>query len=280
MDYLETDFTIEPATDENREIIMALLSEINYDSFKWTPTGLLGYISEENFSDETLEKTIAPLKELFQELSYTSQQIEQKNWNAAWESNFPPIFIKDECCIRAPFHNIENKFKYEIIIEPKMSFGTGHHATTALIIELMLNLELTNKKVLDMGSGTGILGIFASLRGAEQILAVDIDQWAYENAKENADRNQIKNMEVKLGNAEILANKQFDVILANINRNILLNDMEIYANSMQPGCQLIMSGFYANDLAAISDKAEALGLTYDLHLENNNWVAVKYTRKK
>ena len=278
MNYIEVNFEFTPVSNENREIIAAMLGQIEFDSFSDTKKWIQAYIQESQFSEDLMNDTLENVKLIFDNFNYTITTIEDKNWNAEWEKNFEPIHISEECRIRAPFHSSEPKYKYEIIIEPKMSFGTGHHATTALMMKQILDFDFSNKEVLDMGCGTGVLGILASLKNAKNVYAVDIDNWSFENTIENAERNNIKNISIKKGDASLLVGKHFDVILANINRNILLNDMAMYVNSINNNGSLILSGFYSQDLPIISDKANQLGLKYENHIENDSWVAVKFSK--
>jgi len=278
MNYIEVAFSFEPAIPENREIIAALLSEADFESFSDTKNGINGYIPESLFSEEKMKTVLAPLYHSFENLDYFTTAIPDQNWNQEWEKNFEPIKIDNQCYIRAPFHSKDSHFAYEIIIEPKMSFGTGHHATTVLMIKMILSLDLQGKRILDMGCGTGVLGILASMKKASWVIGIDVDSWAYQNSLENAQRNKISNLEIKIGNATLLKQESFDVILANINRNILLQDMELYADTLKIGSQLIMSGFYLNDLTIIKEKAKQLGLTYQNHFENEQWVAVRFSK--
>jgi ribosomal protein L11 methyltransferase len=278
MNYIEVAFTFEPATPENREIIAALTSEAGFESFSDTKQGVNGYAPENLFDEEIMKEAIIPLFSTFENLTYSINTIETQNWNEQWEKSFEPIHIGQQCRIRAPFHSSEGQFEFDIVIEPKMSFGTGHHATTVLMMEMILPLDLNGKKVLDMGCGTGVLGILAAMKNAESAVGIDVDNWSFENSIENAQRNHISNFEVKLGDASLLAGQYFDVILANINRNILLNDMEYYVKAMKMGSQLVLSGFYIQDLPLISTKAAQLGLTHNRHIENNNWTAVLFSK--
>ena len=202
----------------------------------------------------------------------------QTNWNAEWEKNFNPIIVDDLVSIRAPFHNNPN-VKYDIVIEPKMSFGTGHHETTHMMVQHLLQLKLENKKVLDMGCGTGILAIFAEMKGAKPIDAIDIDNWCYLNSIENAERNNCNSISVYEGDASLLKNKNYDVIIANINRNILLNDIKIYANCLSSGGILLLSGFYKEDFTIINKEAENQKLKLDGELIKNNWMSLKFVKQ-
>ncbi|MFZ2430709.1 MAG: 50S ribosomal protein L11 methyltransferase, partial [Lutibacter sp.] len=209
--------------------------------------------------------------------SYEMQEIEQTNWNIEWEKNFNPIQVDGLVSIRAPFHENPN-LKYDIVIEPKMSFGTGHHETTHMMIQHLLDLGVAGKKVLDMGCGTGILAIFAEMKGAKPIDAIDIDNWCYQNSLENVERNNCKHISVYEGDASLLKNKKYDVIIANINRNILLNDMNTYASCLDENGVILLSGFYKEDIPVIDAEVSKYGLKLDKQIERNNWVALKYVK--
>ena len=210
-------------------------------------------------------------------ISYEMEVIEQTNWNSEWEKNFNPIQVDDLVSIRAPFHENPN-LKYDIVIEPKMSFGTGHHETTHMMVQHLLELDLTNKKTLDMGCGTGILAIFAEMKGAKPIDAIDIDNWCYQNSIENVERNNCSNISVFEGEASLLVNKKYDVIIANINRNILLNDMHAYMNCLNENGTLLLSGFYKEDIEIIDAEVSKYNCKLDKTIERNNWVALKYQK--
>ncbi len=278
MDYIETKFEIIPFNSENCDILSALLGEIGYESFVENETGLSAYIQNNLFDKKAIQSVVENIQTLIPNISFQSEVIKDRNWNHEWEKNFEPIIIDNTCLIKAPFHNIEKTYPYEIIIEPKMSFGTGHHATTACIIRLMGEIDFMNKTVLDMGCGTGVLGIYAAQKGAKNILGIDIDSWAFENTNENTERNNINNLKVLEGDASLLTNYSFNIILANINRNILLNDMYSYEKCMSKESLLLLSGFYTEDLPMIQEKAKELGLTYIKHLTEKNWVAVLYKK--
>jgi ribosomal protein L11 methyltransferase len=278
MNYIEVDFKITPNTSEYREIIAAMLGQIEFESFSDTKQGIKAYIPENLFDENKMIDILSTIMPLFDDFSFSYSKIEQQNWNEKWEKNFDPIIINKDCRIRAPFHSADKNYKFEIIIEPKMSFGTGHHDTTALMMLLMYNIDFTNKNVLDMGCGTGVLGIFASIKNANKITAIDIDEWACENTIENADKNNVSNITVKQGDISLLNNEKFDIILANINRNILINDMNKYIASLKKEGSILFSGFYTQDLSVIKEKAEQSGLTEALYIEKNNWIAVKFIK--
>jgi len=210
-------------------------------------------------------------------IQYTKNEVEQTNWNAEWEKNFKPIQVDDLVSIRAPFHENPH-LKYDIVIVPKMSFGTGHHETTHMMVQHLLALDLENKKVLDMGCGTGILAIFAEMKGANPIDAIDIDAWCYENSLENIARNNCSHITVFEGDSTLLIDKKYDVIIANINRNILLEDMNIYANCLHENGVLLLSGFYQEDISMIDAEVSKYNLKLESFIERNNWVALKYNK--
>ncbi|MGD9994191.1 MAG: 50S ribosomal protein L11 methyltransferase [Salinivirgaceae bacterium] len=278
MEYLEFVFVFKPLDNQGREIIAAVLSQMGFDSFSDTKEGINAYIPSEQFDLDAMNELLEPLKSTFESLQFTTYTIPAQNWNAAWEKNFEPIIIDNTCRIRAPFHESSGNYTYDLIIEPKMSFGTGHHATTALMVKLMLEIDFSGKNVLDMGCGTGILGILASRKNASAVLGIDVDQWSFENTVENAQLNKVANLQAVKGDASILRGKSFDIVLANINRNILLNDMEAYINCLNKGDFLLLSGFYTNDLPLITEKAAKHGMNYLKHLEQDNWVAVQFTK--
>ncbi len=257
------------------ELIMARLGEAGFESFSETDEGLLAYIPSAQFDPSILNNPLLWPEGV--EVGYTWEVIPEQNWNAVWESNFEPVILAGKCYIRAPFHPAMPEIEYEIVIEPKMSFGTAHHETTALMIEYLVEMQIKGLSVLDMGCGTGILAILAVMRGADKVTAIDNDEWAYRNSLENIERNKTTSVDVYLGDAALLKGKKFDFIIANINRNILLNDIKDYCNSLNSGGTLLMSGFYIPDLVAITDAAESLGLKYQGHKERNNWVAASFS---
>ena len=279
MEYLKTSCTLKPDTEINREILVAELGNIGYESFVENPEGVEAYIVASGFKRHDLEH-LFPVDFTSFKVSFTFETIPDQNWNEVWEKNyFQPLIIADRCVIRSPFHAEFPAAEYEIIIEPGMAFGTGNHETTSLMIAEILKQELVGKKVLDMGCGTGILSILASKRGAEMITAIDIDQWAINSTIGNAASNQVSNLEIIQGGAESIPDKKFDVIYANIQRNILINDMSQYINALKIGGELILSGFYHDDLEPIKRCATTLGLQFTKFTENENWVAVLFTWK-
>jgi len=256
------------------DILVAELGQVGFESFTENPDGVDAYIQKADWNASLLDD-IQILESEEVTFSYDVKEIEQVNWNEEWEKNFEPIVIADQVSIRAPFH--ENPgLKYDIVIEPKMSFGTGHHETTHLMIQHLMELDLQGKKVLDMGCGTGILAIFAEMKGATALDAIDIDDWCYENSLENVERNNCQHISVFEGDASLLKPDAYDVIIANINRNILLKDMSVYTDSLKKNGILLLSGFYTEDIEKINESAELNGLKQDKKLTRNNWVGLKY----
>lgn len=273
MIYIACQFTISPIQPAT-EILIAELGFAGFESFVETEEGVIAYIQKEEYTEDILND-IQILNSAEFEISYTIEEVEQVNWNAEWESNFKPIQVDGLVSIRAPFH--ENPgLEYDIVIEPKMSFGTGHHETTHMMIQQLLTLGLENKKVLDMGCGTGILAIFAEMKGAKPIDAVDIDNWCYLNSLENVERNDCKHISVYEGDASLLEGKNYDVIIANINRNILLNDMEAYAKCLNSNGVLLLSGFYEQDIEVLEEACNKHMLKLVGKLEKNNWISLKF----
>ncbi len=277
MNYIGCNFKITSGSLEPQtaiDILVAELGSVGFESFTENEDGVEAFIQEADWN-ESLLNDIQILESDEVSISYEVEKIEQVNWNEEWENNFEPIVVENEVSIRAPFHSNPN-LKYDIVIEPKMSFGTGHHETTYLMIKHLMALDLRGKKVLDMGCGTGILAIFAELKGAEQIDAIDIDAWCYENSVENIERNHCQNIKVYKGDASSLKAKAYDVIIANINRNILLNDIGVYAESLNANGELYLSGFYTEDITQINETAEKNGLVLSKRFERNNWVGLKF----
>ncbi|ATA92589.1 50S ribosomal protein L11 methyltransferase [Capnocytophaga canimorsus] len=273
--YIEYDFVITPL-GEACEILVAELAEFGFESFVDSENGILAYVQEKDWYPEILDD-IYILKNPEFKISYTQKLIKQVNWNEQWEKNFNPITVNEQITVRAPFHEKTNT-PFDIVIEPKMSFGTGHHETTHMMLEFLLNTQLLGKKVLDMGCGTGVLAIMAAKKGATDVTAIDIDAWCYENAQENIQRNETEFIKVLLGDATLLNDQNFDVIIANINRNILLEDIPIYVESLSEGGTLFLSGFYQEDIPAIAEKCSQKGLTFVQKLERNRWVALQFNK--
>lgn len=273
--YIGYHFTITPL-ELGSEILIAELGEKAFESFIETETGVSAFVQKDLWSENILED-IQILENPEFKIEYTFEEIEQVNWNEEWEKNFEPIDVDGKCHVRAPFHEKTNA-EFDIVIEPKMSFGTGHHETTHMMIQHLLETDLVGKKTLDMGCGTAILAILAEMKGAQPIDAIDIDNWCYLNSIENAERNNCKHISVYEGDASLLVGKKYDVIIANINRNILLNDMQQYVDCLNENGILFLSGFYTEDIPVISESCTSKGLTYVKQFERNNWVALKFKK--
>ena len=281
MKYFEVTFTTSPCNETVNDVVSALAGEIGFESFVEWEKGVQAYIQQSLFDEEALKSMVTDFPLPDTKIEYTIVEAEDKDWNEEWEKNFfQPIVIGDRCCIHSTFHKDTPQTEYEILINPQMAFGTGHHETTSSIISELLEADLQGKSVLDMGCGTSILAILASMRGAGPITAIDIDDWCVNNSRDNIALNGIDNITVEWGDANLLKGRApFDVIIANINRNILLADMAQYAACKHSGSELYMSGFYVQDIPVIQEKAESLGMEFIHHREKNNWAAVKFIMK-
>lgn len=275
MNYLEFSFSVEPS-EPGLEIAEAALSELAFESFTIEDGVLKAYVQEDLFDRKEFDGMFLWSLDDF-EISYETKVIEQQNWNALWESNFQPIDVESKAMVRAPFHKAPEE-GLDIIIEPRMSFGTGHHQTTYMMMSLLLDTECAGKDVCDMGCGTGVLAIIAAKRGARDVLAVDIDQWAYENSLDNIAANGCPEIRVKQGGVEALGNEKFDIFIANINRNILLRYMADYAAAVRPGGVLMLSGFYVPDAGALTEEAAKYGFRLHKSLEKDHWNALMLTK--
>ncbi len=273
--YIEYIFTVEPLQPAS-EILIAELALIDFDSFSETETGLQAYILAEK-EDEKAVQNLQIIQNKDFSISYERKTVEPINWNEAWEKNFDPIEVDGKCYVRATFHKPQPEYLYEIVIDPKMSFGTGHHETTYMMIQQILNHDMTKKRVLDMGCGTAILAMLAKMKGADFVKGIDIDEWAYENAVENIKRNQL-DISLALGGANLLGSETFDIVLANINRNILLQDAIHYIKVLNQKGSLFLSGFYKEDLRTIREVFEKNGVTFVSYIEKNNWVSAHFKK--
>jgi ribosomal protein L11 methyltransferase len=276
MTYLEFDFKVNPLP-LGSDILIAELGEVGFESFVENESGFLAYIPKQDFA-ENLFSEIQLFKNPDFTIAWSYKTIEQQNWNSEWEKNFHPIKVDNQCMVRAPFHKKE-EVQYDIVIEPKMSFGTGHHETTHMMLQHILSHDFKGKSVLDMGCGTGILAILAEMRGAKPIEAIDIDNWCYLNSIENVERNNCVNIKVFEGDVNLLNDKRFDIIIANINRNILLEDIPKYSRCLNQEGLLFLSGFYQSDLDIISKKCLEYSLDYCENLEKNEWISAVYRKK-
>ncbi len=273
--YIAYEFSVTPKNPAT-EILIAELGHVGFESFVENDNGVTAYIQKQEWNSNILDDLYILGSAEFK-IKFSYHEVIQTNWNKEWEKNFNPIQVDGQVSVRAPFH--ENpSLKYDIVIEPKMSFGTGHHETTHMMIQHLLALDLENKKVLDMGCGTGILAIFAEMKGAQPTDAIDIDSWCYQNSIENVQRNGCKHITVLEGDSSLLKGKKYDVIIANINRNILLSDMKIYTDCLHQEGILLLSGFYKDDIAIIESEVVKHGLVFDKMIQRNRWVALKYNK--
>ncbi|TXE18641.1 50S ribosomal protein L11 methyltransferase [Psychroserpens burtonensis] len=273
--YLGYYFKVQPV-QLGVEILIAELGYAGFESFMETEEGVTAYIQKEDYHDKILNDIQILDSEEF-EISFTSEEIEQVNWNHEWEKNFNPIIVDDKCSVRAPFHEKPDT-EFDIIIEPKMSFGTGHHETTHMMIQHILKNDFEGKSVLDMGCGTGVLAILAEMKGAKPLDAIDFDNWCYLNSLENVERNNCKHIKVVEGDASLLSGRHYDIVIANINRNILLNDIETYVKTLNEEGLLFLSGFYSEDIAIIKAECNKQDLVHVDTLKRNNWVALKFKK--
>ena len=275
MKTFEYSFTA-PSSDIQHDMLVTMLAEIGFDSFMDEDQCLKAYCSADNRDDFAVENLL--LDPAFFDLHLLKvEEMPDKDWNELWEASYQPVVVNERCRVRAPFHEPDPSFEFDLVIEPKMSFGTANHETTAQIIQLMLETDFQGKEVLDMGSGTAVLAILAKKLGAARTVAIDNDEWAYRNAFTNIELNGISDIEIVLGDASTIQGK-FDVVLANINRNILLRDMHHFVDAMNPDAHIFFSGFYTEDLPSIREEAERLGLHYCRHLSRNNWVAAEFVK--
>ena len=273
-----TELICQPAKgSHSSDLLVALLADCGFESFTENDNGSISaYIPANDFTPVLVQR-LKSAEFAGCLLSFESNSIADQNWNAVWESQYDPVTIEGRCLVRAPFHQPVSGIEYDIVIMPKMSFGTAHHETTKLMIQYLLSLQISGKSLLDMGSGTAVLAILARMKGAEPVTAIDNDEWAYHNAVENVQSNNFDDISVFLGDSALLSGKTFDIILANINRNILLNDIPVYRKSLNPGGKLFMSGFYSEDLPLIEAKAIENGLLLLSHRIENNWTAACFS---
>ncbi len=263
-------------------LVYALGDEGPYDSFEETPTGLKAYVPAAQYDEAFLQQVIEENRlDPAMQVSYTVQEMPDKDWNAEWEKSYPAVLVEDFCWVRSPFHEPRTDVPYEVVIEPKMSFGTAHHATTYMMLSHLHRLALQGVTVLDMGSGTAVLAILAAKMGAAHVDAVDVDEWAYNNALENVAKNGVEQIvQCRLGDASVLPEEPvYDVVLANINRNILLRDMPVYVAAMKPGATILFSGFYEQDIEALRACAEPLGLVYQERLVRQDWASLRFVKE-
>lgn len=280
MDYIKSIFKVSSNEDFVKDVLSAELAEIGYESFETETDNLIAYCPINQFDKENVLNLLQEFP-FETSISVVHEEMKAQNWNEEWEKNFfSPIIVENRCVIHSSFHTEIPQLEYNILIDPRMSFGTGHHSTTSLMIASMLEMNMQNKNMLDMGCGTAVLAILAKKMGAKSVVGIDIDEWAYKNALDNIQLNVCQEIDIRMGGVEQLTeNDSFDVIFANINRNILLNDMEKYVNVLTTNGHLFMSGFYENDIEMIRQKAETLGLQFVSYKEKSTWVAVQFEKK-
>lgn len=276
MAFLEFIIPVRSWNNNEKEILYAKMSQIGFEGFLEAEDDIQAYITEEDFVSEELNQLIDELADINIKLQYRFHQTENQNWNEEWEKKFSPVIVDEHVLIRAPFHDSLDDLEYTLIIEPKMSFGTGHHHTTKLMIREMGKHSLEGKNILDMGCGTGVLGIYACKKGAARVLGVDHDQWAYENSLENVKRNGANAMEVRLGDVRVLTSERFDFILANITRNTLVKDMSAYKSCLTENGILVTSGILAEDAQYVLNEAYRCGLKHLNTGEESNWISLTF----
>lgn len=279
MNYIQISFSFSSIEEYQHDLLIAELADIGFDTFEDTDNGFDAYILANDYNETALNNVLAGFSDVLQ-YTYLVNQIEPQNWNTAWEKKFSPLIINQDCYIRATFHEPQPQYKYQIVIDPKMAFGTGHHQTTTMMMLYILETPLKDKVVLDMGAGTGILGILAAKLGAKQIIAIDNDEICYHSAIENATLNQVNNLTSLCGSKETIPNVDFDVIFANINRNILLDQIESYAKVLKNHGSIYFSGFYEDpDLEMIKLHCASFNLAYVNHKKDGEWVAAHFFKK-
>ena len=279
-DYTKVAFKVVPVSETATDILAALLAEVGYETFVPEDEGMSAYIQQPLFSIDSLDEIIKdfPLEDC--SIEYTIENIEGQDWNQEWEKNyFQPIVVDDKCVIHSTFHSDVPSAEYDIVIDPKMAFGTGYHQTTCHMIRAILSADMSGKSVLDMGCGTALLAILATMRGAKDVVAIDIDEFAYENALENVKLNNTPDIRVRLGGAEAIEPDDcFDYVIANINRNILLADISRYTECMHSGSTLFISGFYVEDIDVLVEEASKWGLTFVKSAEDNSWAMIEFVK--
>ncbi len=281
MDYTKVAFKVLKAEDYQIDLLIDLLGSLGFESFNDVENGFDAFIQTSVFSLEELTTSLTGFKEEEEiEYSYEVSDVPSENWNTAWEKNFSPMVVKDECYVRATFHEPKPEYKYEIVIDPKMAFGTGHHQTTTMMMEYILETPVEGKYILDMGCGTGILAILAAKKGAKDLVAIDYDPLSYESTIENASLNSVNNIQAICGGKEVIPETKFDVIFANINRNILLDQIPVYASVLKPGGSIFFSGFYEHpDMEMILKACVPYGVNYVSHKCNGEWTALECLKR-
>lgn len=279
MQYIKAIFKFEGIEDYQQDLLISDLADSGFDTFEDSENGFTAFVIKDNFIEEDLKKLLGNYAEDFQ-TSYILEDVADENWNAEWEKNFSPLIIDDVCYVRATFHEPKPSYPYEIVIDPKMAFGTGHHQTTTMVMQYILAADIKDKEILDMGCGTGILAILAAKLGAKSLVAIDYDDICYESTIENAALNNVSNLSALCGGKEVIPNEQYDIILANINRNILLDQISRYAEALKPDGKIFFSGFYLDpDLGMITAECAKYGIKYVDHKQNGDWVAAQFEKK-
>jgi len=278
MKYIQVTFSFKAIEAYQQDLLIAELGDIGFNTFEEVEGGFLAFVDLNTFSEDKLKNVLEQFEGEF-ECNYTISEIEGKNWNEEWEKNFEPLIINDQCYVRATFHEAQPAYRYEIVIDPKMAFGTGHHQTTTMMMQYILETDVKDKEILDMGCGTAILAILAAKKGASRLIAIDNDEVCYESSVENAALNDIINLEALCGGKEAIPDTAFDIILANINRNILLDQIPAYAKVLKAGGSIFFSGFYETpDLDMIKGACEPLGIKYVDHKKIGEWVAACFKK--
>ncbi|WP_432709878.1 50S ribosomal protein L11 methyltransferase [Pedobacter sp.] len=278
MQYIKVTFTFENIEDYQKDLLINDLAENGFNTFEDTATGFSAFTDFELYSQVNLTAVLSQFEGEFS-YTYTVEEIEGQNWNEEWEKNFQPLIISDECYVRATFHEAQPQYTYEIVIDPKMAFGTGHHQTTTMMMQYILQTDIPGKTVLDMGCGTGILAILAGKRGASKLVAIDYDEVCYQSTLENIALNNIQNIVAICGGKEAIPADSFDVILANINRNILLDQIPVYAKVLNSGGHIFFSGFYESpDLGMIKEACTEFNIVYQDHKKIGDWVAAHFIK--
>ncbi|RYG00337.1 MAG: 50S ribosomal protein L11 methyltransferase [Chitinophagaceae bacterium] len=279
MQYIKAIFKFESIEDYQQDLLISDLADLGFDTFEDSENGFTAFVIKDNFNEQELKDLLSNYAEDFK-THYTLEDVADENWNAEWEKNFSPLIIDDVCYVRATFHEPQPSYPYEIVIDPKMAFGTGHHQTTTMVMQYLLAADIKDKGILDMGCGTGILAILAAKLGAQSLMAIDYDDICYQSTIENAALNNVTNLNALCGSKEVIPDEQYDIILANINRNILLDQIGRYAEVLKPGGRIFFSGFYLDpDLGMITAECAKYGIKYDDNKQNGDWVAAQFEKK-
>ena len=279
MQYIKAIFKFKSIEEYQQDLLISDLADTGFDTFEDSENGFTAFVIKENFNEQDLIGLLANYAEDFT-AEYFLEDVADENWNAEWEKNFNPLIIDDVCYVRATFHEPQPSYPYEIVIDPKMAFGTGHHQTTTMVMQYILAADVKDKDILDMGCGTGILAILAAKLGAKTLMAIDYDDICYESTLENAALNNVENLEALCGSKEVIPNEEYDIILANINRNILLDQIGRYAEVLKAEGKIFFSGFYLDpDLSMITAECAKYGIKYVDHKQNGDWVAAQFEKK-